>query len=602
MSDILRKVEVKPRIEDFNHNSRFLFESDWSLLYNKPPELIALPELIAGKQSVEYLTVNTARTTAPKTTEEEIEFQEGVIYYVRFTYGTSVASPTLNGVPIQLGITNASTTTLSIADNANVVVPMFYDATRNTLQLLGSHRTSDTSYQGTYNGWAIQISHNALYRYKLIGETINGTFAPMFITDKTSTTVVSPYNVSAQEFKIGGRIEFYNTTATVNVGATATNKYTITASANILTYALNSASGSITTQKNVYLVGTIGAGGGFKLDTSNFWTQTLPTTANGKYYMLLGYAYNATTGIALYDYHPVYYYNNGIKEYKRYDVLRDKLNINSITFGSTAKLRSGIGQEDLNLDGNLTISHDLDVSGLIRTKAANITSGASHIAVFSANPDSTNRIELKSITTANLKTVMSLNNVDNTSDVNKPISTATQTALNNKQATLNGTGFVKMSGTTVSYDNSTYSVSTHTHGKITNAGTIAAPNITSGTTHIAVFNSNPNTTAGELKSIATLPVSNGGTGKASVTANSYLKGNGTGALVERTYAEVKLDLGLNNVANTSNYLPTDATGKVTTDLEFATTKKIKNTSEVEFYDKAKIVYDDTSKSLKFIFS
>lgn len=45
----------------------------------------------------------------------------------------------------------------------------------------------------------------------------------------------------------------------------------------------------------------------------------------------------------------------------------------------------------------------------------------------------------------------------------------------------------------------------------------------------------------------TLPVGNGGTGKASVTANSYLKGNGTGALVECTYAQVRTDLGLGSV-------------------------------------------------------
>jgi hypothetical protein len=54
------------------------------------------------------------------------------------------------------------------------------------------------------------------------------------------------------------------------------------------------------------------------------------------------------------------------------------------------------------------------------------------------------------------KSMVGLGNVDNTSDLNKPISTATQTALNGKQNTLNGTGFVKASGTTISYDNSTY--------------------------------------------------------------------------------------------------------------------------------------------------
>ena len=77
------------------------------------------------------------------------------------------------------------------------------------------------------------------------------------------------------------------------------------------------------------------------------------------------------------------------------------------------------------------------------------------------------------------KSMVGLSNVDNTSDLNKPISTATQTALNLKlnisdtssmltnylrsgvaastyQAKLNGTGFVKASGTNITYDNSTY--------------------------------------------------------------------------------------------------------------------------------------------------
>jgi hypothetical protein len=85
------------------------------------------------------------------------------------------------------------------------------------------------------------------------------------------------------------------------------------------------------------------------------------------------------------------------------------------------------------------------------------------------------------------KSMVGLGNVDNTSDANKPISTATQTALNlklnisdtssmllpyfkdadttslnltsrfaAKQNTLNGTGFVKASGTNITYDNSSY--------------------------------------------------------------------------------------------------------------------------------------------------
>jgi hypothetical protein len=48
----------------------------------------------------------------------------------------------------------------------------------------------------------------------------------------------------------------------------------------------------------------------------------------------------------------------------------------------------------------------------------------------------TSATQTKKITPAALKTALALNNVDNTSDADKPVSTATQTALNGKQATL----------------------------------------------------------------------------------------------------------------------------------------------------------------------
>jgi hypothetical protein len=105
--------------------------------------------------------------------------------------------------------------------------------------------------------------------------------------------------------------------------------------------------------------------------------------------------------------------------------------------------------------------------------------------------------------------------VDNTSDANKPISTLTQTALNlkvnisdtasmltpyfrdadtsllnltsrfnTKQNTLNGTGFVKASGTTISYDNSSYlttGVAASTYLPLTGGTLTGALNGTTGT-------------------------------------------------------------------------------------------------------------------------
>ena len=49
--------------------------------------------------------------------------------------------------------------------------------------------------------------------------------------------------------------------------------------------------------------------------------------------------------------------------------------------------------------------------------------------------------------------------------------------------------------------------------------------------------------------LPTVPVTKGGTGLTTVTSGSFLKGNGTGNLTERTASEMKTDLSLNNVTN-----------------------------------------------------
>lgn len=54
--------------------------------------------------------------------------------------------------------------------------------------------------------------------------------------------------------------------------------------------------------------------------------------------------------------------------------------------------------------------------------------------------------------------------------------------------------------------------------------------------------------AGDIKS-GTLSVSRGGTGKGSVTASNFLVGNGTGALQEKTPAEVLALIGAAGAAN-----------------------------------------------------
>jgi len=71
---------------------------------------------------------------------------------------------------------------------------------------------------------------------------------------------------------------------------------------------------TLTTHREVYLVGTVGSDGLFYL--ADVWhTQTLPSTDDGKVYILLGNAYN-TYCIQLYPFHPIYYFKDGkVRQY-----------------------------------------------------------------------------------------------------------------------------------------------------------------------------------------------------------------------------------------------------------------------------------------------
>jgi len=125
------------------------------------------------------------------------------------------------------------------------------------------------------------------------------------------------------------------------------------------------------------------------------------------------------------------------------------------------------------------------------------------------------------------KSMVGLGNVDNTTDAAKTISTATQTALDAKQATLNGTGFVKSTAGTISYDNSTFlttSTAASTYLPISNptaTGTLTAPTISN------TLGANFATTSGSV-GIGTTPSYklhvNGG--------NIYVGGTGGGVRIE----------------------------------------------------------------------
>jgi hypothetical protein len=144
------------------------------------------------------------------------------------------------------------------------------------------------------------------------------------------------------------------------------------------------------------------------------------------------------------------------------------------------------------------------------------------------------------------KSMVGLSNVDNTSDANKPISTATQTALNGKQNTLNGTGFVKASGTTISYDNSTY-LTTGTAAS-TYQTILTNPVTGTGTNDfIAKFTSTGSTIGNSVIQESGGNIGIGKTPEAKLDVNGDLYTNGT-------------SYNFNNVNNRNGYLYFDHSG------------------------------------------
>ena len=67
----------------------------------------------------------------------------------------------------------------------------------------------------------------------------------------------------------------------------------------------------------IYLVGTLGADGLFYLDTTQWWSDALPNSADGKLYIRLGPASSSTGDtVALLEDRPIFYHDgNGVKEY-----------------------------------------------------------------------------------------------------------------------------------------------------------------------------------------------------------------------------------------------------------------------------------------------
>ena len=151
-------------------------------------------------------------------------------------------------------------------------------------------------------------------RYSLFMETSDGTYQGLTSTfNSTGTSHVK----NTAKFKLG-RVYYSNRGSDIAANATVGDNSWVDQQTGLidLRYSTNCGT-TLTSYKPVYLVGTIGTDGYFTL-ADTWYTQTEPTSEDGKAYIYLGMVYPDTNPyrVAFEIDNPVYWYkNNGFRLY-----------------------------------------------------------------------------------------------------------------------------------------------------------------------------------------------------------------------------------------------------------------------------------------------
>ena len=145
-----------------------------------------------------------------------------------------------------------------------------------------------------------------LFAYALVMERSDGTLDSIVTSSSTGTSKAC----NANGFRLP-RVLYYNSTTAASTALATYALYEAYTDLIDARYSFNITTSSLTAQKPVYLVGALGTNGLFFLDTTQWWSQTLPSSNDGKIYIHIGEAYDGYRIILNYD-KPIYKYINGM--------------------------------------------------------------------------------------------------------------------------------------------------------------------------------------------------------------------------------------------------------------------------------------------------
>ena len=244
--------------------------------------------------------------------------EDGVCVLLKNGVVTSAKNFTINinGLGAKHCYTNMAAATMeSTIFNVNYTMLFVYDSTRVTGGGWICYRGYDSDSNTNTVGYLLRGNNSTMKTtdasryYKIFFTSADGThWVPASVNSTNNATSARPVN--QRPIDPFGRIMYTSANTNYPAGstiavATLWSQYPLS-----LGYSFNVQGGelSLTTSTPVYVKCTPQTDGSAIIDADAPYVQALPTTADGKIYIFLGIAYNATN-IELYNNHPVYYHD-----------------------------------------------------------------------------------------------------------------------------------------------------------------------------------------------------------------------------------------------------------------------------------------------------
>ncbi len=244
------------------------------------------------------------------------ELYDGAMVLLKNGVVTSAAGFTINvnGLGAKPSYTNlAAATADTTIFNINYTMLFIYDSTRVSggcwICFRGYDANTNTiGYQLRTNSSTLPMS-DITYRYRLLFTSADGTqWVPS--NTSTSTNATAARAVNQRPINPFGPIVYYGTTASVAAGSNPGATYLWQQYVLTLGYAFNRTGAALVLPypKNIYIKLAPQANGSAIIDADTPYVTALPSSKDGKIYLLLGRTYSATAVEMLAE-HPVFYHD-----------------------------------------------------------------------------------------------------------------------------------------------------------------------------------------------------------------------------------------------------------------------------------------------------